>query len=342
MNFHCYTSFDQLPQNVSALFAQGEKSSIFLSRPWLENLITTSPEEVHDILLASVVSDDEVLALLPLVKCTNNSLRALTHRYSSFHSVLLADQGDDAVLSCLANGLRRLPFRGLLLEPVGKEDIGIRHLSQAMEAHGFACHWWFRFHNWYLRIESQSFSEYWAGRSGKLRNTVARKRRKLEREHHLEIRIYTGAEVPTAMADYHSVYRASWKAHEQYHDLLEGWVARTSQQGWSRLGVLYIDGQAAAAQLWFVLCGKANIFRLAYDENWQQYSPGSILTSALMEYVIDIDKVEEVDFLTGNEGYKQDWMSNHRARWALSCVKKEDPSGKFKAVTRAWRRLRGG
>jgi hypothetical protein len=40
-----------------------------------------------------------------------------------------------------------------------------------------------------------------------------------------------------------------------------------------------------------------------------------------MQYVIDIDKVEEIDFLTGNEAYKQDWMSVRRRRWRLLFVK---------------------
>ena len=38
----------------------------------------------------------------------------------------------------------------------------------------------------------------------------------------------------------------------------------------------------AAAQLWFFVQGKASIFRLAYDEEWKRYSPGSILTAYLM------------------------------------------------------------
>ena len=66
---------------------------------------------------------------------------------------------------------------------------------------------------------------------------------------------------------------------------------------------------------------KASIFRLAYDEAWKRYSPGSILTAYLMQYVIDIDKVEEIGFLTGNEAYKQDWMSERRQRWRLVLVK---------------------
>jgi hypothetical protein len=44
-----------------------------------------------------------------------------------------------------------------------------------------------------------------------------------------------------------------------------------------------------------------------------------------MQYVIDIDKVEEIDFLTGNEVYKQDWMSVRRQRWRLLFVKRHKP-----------------
>ena len=38
MKFVCCTDWDQLPKNANALFEQGEKDSIFFSRPWFENL----------------------------------------------------------------------------------------------------------------------------------------------------------------------------------------------------------------------------------------------------------------------------------------------------------------
>jgi len=174
-----------------------------------------------------------------------------------------------------------------------------------------------------------------AARPSVLRNTIARKQRKLEREHGYNIRLFIGDEVPQAMPDYHTVYRASWKANEQYTSFLDGMVAAFSKSGWSRLAILYIQGQPVAAQLWLVLHDKASIFRLSYDETWKHYSPGSILTSFLMEYVIDIDKVEEVDFLTGNETYKQDWMSERRERWVLSCAKDSKPSSKFERFVKS-------
>ena len=44
--------------------------------------------------------------------------------------------------------------------------------------------------------------------------------------------------------------------------------------------------------------------------------------SYLLEHVIDTDKVTDIDFLSGNDAYKKDWMSERRERFALVCVKK--------------------
>jgi len=114
-----------------------------------------------------------------------------------------------------------------------------------------------------------------------------------------------------------------------------------SEAGWSRLAILYVQGRPIAAQLWFVHQRKASIFRLAYDEAWKQYSPGSILTSFLMKYVIDTDKVEEIDFLSGNDSYKQDWMSERRERYLLSCVKSTRPASGLERLVELLQRALG-
>ena len=125
------------------------------------------------------------------------------------------------------------------------------------------------------------------------------------------------------MTDYHAIYKHSWKANEQYETFVEDVIHQFSKRTWPRLAVLTVDGRPIAAQLWFVVAGKASIFRLVYDESWKQYSPGSILMSYLMEYVIDMDKVTEIDFLSGNDAYKKDWMSERRERFTLVCEKRE-------------------
>lgn len=340
MKFECYTAWDQLPESANALFAQAKRDSLFLSRPWFENLAAALNGD-ETMALACVVAGDRVMAILPLLKGAGAIGYALKHRYTPLYSLLLADEDQPQVLACLVEGLGQWPLAGLLLEPVADNDRHLAGLQAGMEAAGFGCERLFRFYNWYLRVQGQSYAEYMAARPAQLRNTIARKKRKLEREHGYEIRLFTGDAVTAKMPDYYAAYTASWKANEQYAGFVDDMVARFSNAGWSRLAVLYIKGQPVAAQLWFVGHGKASIFRLSYDKAWKPYSPGSILTSFLMEYVIDTDKVEEIDFLTGNDTYKQDWMSDRRERFALSCVKTVRPAGGYARFVAALTRILG-
>ncbi|MDR9436154.1 MAG: GNAT family N-acetyltransferase [Thiohalophilus sp.] len=342
MKFVCYTDWVQLPESANELFAQGAKDSVFLSRAWFENLTAAGLDEKQSLALACVEAEGKVLAILPLAKCTGNTGYALKHRYTPVYSLLLADDDQPGTLDCLVEGLSRLPVHSLLLEPVSNDDNRIEGFQRGMEATGFRCNRNFRLYNWIYRVQGQSYAEYMVSRPARLRNTIARKKRKLEREHGYEIRLFTGGDVPQAMSDYYAPYSASWKANEQYVDFLNGIVAGFSRPGWTRLAVLYVQGQSIAAQLWFVVHGKANIFRLAYDEAWKAYSPGSILTSFLMEYVIDVDGVEEIDFLTGNDAYKQDWMSERRELFALSCVKSVKATGRYEQFVDSLKKILKG
>ena len=127
-----------------------------------------------------------------------------------------------------------------------------------------------------------------------------------------------------ALRDYQVVYQESWKANEFFADFTPSLVKKLSELGWLRLAILYIEQKPVAAQIWFVVHGKANIYRLVYDERWKNYSPGSILTQYLMHHVIDTDKVAEIDFLTGNESYKQDWMTVRQELIGVRFVKQAE------------------
>ena len=337
MEFACYTDWDQLPDSADALFERAGEDSIFFSRPWFENLAKHALEDRQSMLLACVVDKDRVLAILPLMTRSSGHLHALGHLYTSLYTLLIAEHDQQEILGCLAQGLTELPGCSLRLAPVAQDDDELRRLQQALESLGCSCFLQFRFYNWFHRLQGQTFKDYMAARPSRVRNTIARKQRKLEREHGYEIRLYTGDDLQQALADYNTVYNASWKAKELFGDFVEGLAERLSTQGWLRLAVLYIGGQPAAAQFWFVANGKASIFKLAYDENWKRYSPGSILIRHLMEHVIDTDRVEEIDFLTGNDAYKGDWMAERRERWGLYCAKPRLPQGRSDGIIDTFR-----
>jgi hypothetical protein len=320
VEFASFEGLDDLPGDADALFRRAEQGNLFLSRPWFDTLIAAAVPDDQSLAFACTVDGEKVVAMLPLMRRGGDVWSSLSHRYTPHYSLLLADEDQEQALECLCDGLVTRGMDSLLLAPVAAEDRRLAALRQHWERRGGVCDLRFRFFNWVLRIEGQSFDEYLAGRPAQLRNTLARKSRKLAREHGYEVRIYVGADVPTSMADYHSVYDASWKANEQYRVLLDRMTTAFSAAGWSRLGVLSVDRKPVAAQLWFVAHGKGYIFRLAYDQSWQGYSPGSILTARMMEHVIEVDRAHSIDFLTGNETYKQDWMSERQERCALSCV----------------------
>lgn len=319
MKFVCYGHWNQLPQSAEEFFAIAGKESVFFSRPWFENLTDNGLDKDRSILLACVLDGETLLALLPLEQLSDGHYHTLKHLYTSLASLLLYGSNQQQILDCLVQGLKDLPLTFLQIDPVAGDDSNLCALQEMLQSYGYICQQHYRFYNWFHRTDGESFADYMAARPSRVRNTITRKQRKLKREHGYSISLYTGDDLEHGIADYHSVYNASWKAHEQFVKFIEGLAKRFSEQGWLRLAVLYIGDSPAAAQFWFVAHGKASIFKLVYDETWKKYSPGSILTAYLMRHVIDIDQVEEIDFLTGNDAYKQEWMSERRERFRLCC-----------------------
>jgi hypothetical protein len=320
MKFVCYAHWHELPASVDRLFISAEKQSLFFSRAWFENLLDNGLDRGQTLLLAGVVEEDQLLALLPLLQREGEHGYPLKHLYTSLYTLLLDENRQQQILTCLIEGLRQRAVRSLQLEPIAENDENLQSLQQAMTSCGFSCHRYFSFYNWFHRTNGESFSEYMACRPSRVRNTLKRKQRKLQREQDCRIRLFTDSQLDQALTDYRTVYNASWKANEVFEPFVDGLARQLAKSGWLRLAILYIDNQPAAAQFWFVVHGKASIFKLVYDEAWKRYSPGTILLAYLMQQVIDKEQVEEIDFLTGNDAYKQDWMSERRQRWRLSCI----------------------
>ncbi|MBA4355513.1 MAG: GNAT family N-acetyltransferase, partial [Novosphingobium sp.] len=166
--------------------------------------------------------------------------------------------------------------------------------------------------NHVVRINGRSFAEYWAARPGALRETVRRKGKKGD----VAIRIATEFSQED-WAAYEAIYRLSWKPGEGSPDFLQKWAKMDGAAGRLRLGIAEIAGQPVAAQFWTVEGGTAFIHKLAHDESYRKQSPGTLLTAAMFAHVIDADRVDLVDFGTGDDPYKRDWMEEVRTRWRL-------------------------
>lgn len=166
-------------------------------------------------------------------------------------------------------------------------------------------------------------SDYWLNRSSQLRTTIRRKQRKLtEASGHIEIHTAIN---PELQRHYWHIYQRSWKPNEPSESFINRLFEQASADGTLRLGVVMINSKPAAVQCWLVAQGVAAIYKLAQDPAYDSYSPGTVLTAALVDYVIEKDQVTTIDFLTGDDPYKAMWMDEARPLYKADAYKLSNP-----------------
>lgn len=195
-------------------------------------------------------------------------------------------------------------------------------LASAFRAAGWAVFLGPATASWRIDTAGQDFEAYWAARPGKLRNTAQRKAKAagLDIEIHREF-------YEEGWAAYESVYAASWKPEEGSPAFLRALAEQEGAAGTLRLGIARKDGVPLAAQLWLVEDGTAWIHKLAYREESRSLSPGTVLSMALFRAALDEDRVERIDYGTGDEPYKRDWMGERSTLWRLEAYDPRSPRG---------------
>jgi CelD/BcsL family acetyltransferase involved in cellulose biosynthesis len=283
--------------------------------------------------LLAVARDGDDTAVLPLQR-VNGHLSGLANWYSFRLRPVSSPGSDTAVLlTALARDLAGKAPR-VTISGLPDEDGSAASTERAFRAAGWialreACD-----SNHVLHLHGRGYDEYLAARPGPLRTTLKRKSGKVDTA------VMTAFD-PVAWAAYEDIYAESWKPSEGSPAFLRAFAEQEGAAGRLRLGVAYAEGQAVAAQMWTVEGGTAFIHKLAHREAARPLSPGTVLSAALFRHVIDEDGVDLVDFGTGNDGYKRDWMEEVRPRYRLDLLRPEAPANWPFLAKRALRRLAG-
>ncbi|RHW18698.1 GNAT family N-acetyltransferase [Sphingomonas gilva] len=256
---------------------------------------------------------DHVLGATPLVAARARDgddaawllLTAAGEAYASWYSLRVGPVFSGAprpdLLTAIVRALKPR-FAHVALAPMEPADAVLT--LGAFRAAG----WWTRESeataNWVAHVGGLSFDDYWAARPSRLRNTVKRKAKAAA----LDIAIHARFD-PAAWADYEAIYAASWKPEEGSPAFLRAMVEGA---GALRLGIARHAGQPIAAQLWTIDGGTATIHKLAYREDAKALSAGSILGHAMFRHVLTHDRPATIDYGTGDDAYKADWMDERR------------------------------
>lgn len=333
--------------------AQGEDA--FRTQAWFTNLARNGVEPSAAVSRVDVRDAAGTAQLTLPIQSRYGMPAALygrgTESLSNYYSSLFGPAGADAACSYAACEalVRRLGARGqagnvIDLHPLDQDSVFFRNMAKALAANGYWTDQYFCFGNWYLQVNGRSFDDYAKSLPSKLRNTLRRAQRKMQSEAGCSTTVLTapGPALNQGIQDFQTIYRQSWKRPEPFPQFIEGLCQSGAQGGWLRLGVLKVQGAPVAAQIWLHWKGRSLIFKLAYDEQYKALSAGSVLTAEMMRHALDVDHAQEVDYLTGDEPYKADWMSHRRERVGLVAFKRLSMQGALSAARhfggRWWRR----
>lgn len=317
-----YRHIRELPAPVRALFDAAGSDHIEFMAEWFENLQNTVFPSDETIRYLTLNEHNMPTALLPIRRSRDGTIReihALSNYYTSLYQPVLARPAvglDLRPLLSAAGSNHGKPAHVMNFRPMDPDSQAYRLLYEALRGIGWRPFAYFCFGNWYLQVD-RPWREYLQQRQGALRSTISRKRKKFSADGGSLETLTAPPDTQRATEDFKQVYSRSWKKPEPYPAFIPGlvrWLARTGQL---RLGIAHLAGRPIAAQIWIVSNKKAYIYKLAYDEAYARYAPGTILTAHLFEHVMDRDKVTEVDYLIGDDPYKQSWMTHRRERWGI-------------------------
>ena len=329
-----YSSFDELSDDDIDLLSYRNRGNVFDSVEWFRCLVDQNIFEGKETRIYTSGAGDAAGCFLFLVgDSATRTLSSMTNFYTMEFSPIFADETSpdpaliNEIFEHIANEVPK--WETINLRLLYERAVATNGVLDAISSAGFHPSPYFMFENYFANLDGNSFADYYALRSSRVKNTIKRREKKLAKTHEFSVRIFRDFD-DGGIDDYNAVYENSWKDSEQFPEFIREMCRQCATLGILRMGVLYVDGTAVAAQLWILSGCKAVIYKLAYDEAFKEFSVGSILTRDMLEHVLENDDVDEIDYGVGSENYKKDWMDQTRTLIGLEAFNRRTLAGKFR------------
>jgi len=341
-----YRDFSEITDGEVTSAEELEQNGFYSSLDWYANLVNTTlgSEDAVRIYRLEAAPEGQGGRSLLFARCLGETRSPLTPRtlfsLTGPYSVLFEPSlppgtvNAEALATSLAGYIsKEKPIWDVLhFDCLDPDSTFFGPFVHALRQNGYRVQPYFHFGNWYEPVAGLSLDEYLNRRPSALRNTLKRKLRRLEKSGAGRFDLSTGREdLEPAISAYHQIYRASWKQAEPFPNFTEGLIRAAAAAGSLRIGVLYIEEEPAAAQVWIAARGRATIFKLAYDQRFKEYSAGSLLTLHMLQHALESDGMEEIDFGRGDDPYKSQWMSCRRERWGIMAFSSKTVRGTLAA-----------
>jgi hypothetical protein len=325
-----FAGLDDLPDDVTPLF--DSVRSFFATRAWWE-VVLAHAVPLHAMpRLVLVRQAGRPCGLFPMLHDpARGELRALTTPYSCLYEPLIVPGVLDrsAVFATFARYCRRFPTTRLdALDASVAADFAIGGKLAGISVARFD-----HFGNWHDDVSAPDWNGWLARRPGALRETIRRRTRRAERLPGAHFRLFDQQNDLAGGTDaFELVYARSWKEPEPYTAFNPAQIRAAGSLGLARVGVWWIGETPAAAQFWIVEGGRATVLKLAHDDAFKEYSPGTVLTAWMIRRLIEQEHVTDLDFGRGDDPYKRDWVGCRRQRSGVMLINQWHPRGMLALV----------
>jgi len=337
-----YGDIAALPADVETFLSGYAGDELCLRKSWFELQLRYSPAANRKPRIYVVRgSGGETIDCVLFALCAADArrprrLESLTNFYSMTYAPLFRPglEKTGPVLDALADHIaRERPAWDMIeLHRLVQESPTTGELVSAFRRAGMFVDTFSQFENWFYPSAGVSAEAYFKSRPPPVR-AVTRKTKQAQKKHEMSFHLCMSVDALTAgLDDYQRVYAGSWKDPEAFPEFIPQLLRHSAASGSLRLGVLRLDGEPAAAQIWIITGRRATIYKVAYHEKFAPLSAGSILSKMIFDYVLDHDNVTEIDYGVGSERYKLDWMSDCRHIVGLICFNPYSVTGLLAAT----------
>jgi hypothetical protein len=333
VSIETFATTASLPPEALSILAGSE--SLFVTRAWWDVVLAAALPPGANPSLIVCRAGGRVVAVIPMLLAIDGP-RSLTTPYTCRYMPLLtadlASSDRIAVMSAFTRSCRR---RGVIrLDALPVEWDSLQELIAGARHAGLRPLQFDHFGNSYEDVTGLDWNGYLARRPGALRETIRRRLRSASRQPEARFAVLTTpAEMGAATEAFEAVYRRSWKKPEPCPSFNVALMRSMADLGMLRFAMWSIGATHVAVQIWVIeTSGRATLLKLAHDESFKAHSPGTVLTALVIHHLLDTEKVTEIDFGRGDDGYKQSWAAQRRQRIGLLLVDPWRPSGAWQIV----------
>jgi hypothetical protein len=325
-----FDSLADLPPAARALFDRAPDRDLFSSIAWFETVLACgmAPSATPRFVVCGGTAHP--IVVLPLqFHSGDRRLTSLTTPYTCrFQPLCDPDCGVEALTAAFASFARSCrAWPTVWLDALDDDAQWLQALRRGAAVSGLASRQFAHFGNWHEPLAGRDWAGYLAARPGELRETVRRRLARARRSGGRFELVTGGDALEPGIAAYEAVYARSWKQAEPCPLFNAALMRATAARGLLRLGLYWHGDRPVAAQFWIVENATATVLKLAHDETAKAESPGTVLTAMILQYLLDHESIEQIDFGRGDDPYKRLWANQRRQRIGLVLANPRHPRG---------------